>query len=143
MTLSFHERALQAGLGLARSVAGVSITITRNATTITVSNAIQGVTEKAPLGEEGEITVDAADWLIPAAAYTLGTPADGDIIVRNVNGTAYTYTVETPQYGTQCWDWSDTGKTQYRVHSRKDGGTAFDVSRPNGFDLSGTELRYG
>jgi hypothetical protein len=139
---SAFENAITAGLKMSRRVAGVSVTVTRGVTTITVDKAIQGQTQKRPLQENSETTVDSADWFISVAEYTLGTPAVGDIITRVIDGTSYVYTVETPDYGMQCWDWSDTAKTQYRIHSRKDGGSAFDVSKPNGFDLSGTEMRY-
>jgi len=142
VTYSFHERALLSGLALARSVAGIAVTVTRDSTTINISKAMQGQTSKQPLGDDTEITVDTADWLIAVSDYTIGTPANGDIITRTLSGTTYTYTVETPDYAQQCWDWSDTSKTQYRIHSRKDGATAFDVSKPNGFDLGGIEERY-
>jgi len=135
------ERAIAAGLALSRGVAGDSITITRGASTITAT-AVQGQTQKLVIDENSESTVDAVDWLIPVTAYTLGVPAIGDIITRNLNGTTYTYTVEALQFGQQAWDWSDTGKTQYRVRTRKDGGAAFDVVTPNGFDVSGNEMRY-
>jgi len=44
--------------------------------------------------------------------------------------------------GLSHWDWSDTGRTQYRIRTRADGATAYTVVKPNGFDLSGTEMRY-
>lgn len=138
---SAFERALTAGLALSRTVAGVSVTVTRGATSINLT-AVQGQTQKLVIDETSEATVDAVDWLIPVAAYTLGSPAAGDIITRKINGTTYTYTVESLQMGQQPWDWSDTGKTQYRIRSRKDGGSAFDVVQPNGFDISGNEMRY-
>ena len=87
--------------------------------------------------------MDFADWLIPVASYTLGVPEIGDTITRTVNGVAYTYTVESMDYGQSPWDWSDTAKTQYRIKTRKDGSSAFGVTEPNGFDVSGGEMRYG
>jgi len=36
------------------------------------------------------------------------------------------------------WDWSDNAKSQFVIHTRKDG--AYEVSQPTGFDLSGNEL---
>lgn len=142
MAFSAFERAITAGLNSSRLMAGSPVTITRGATTITVSRAVQGQTSKISLSDESEATVDAADWFIAASDYTLGTPTIGDLIVRIIDGTTYTYTVESPAIGMQCWDWSDTAKTQYRIHSRKDGASAFDVSTPNGFDISGVEMRY-
>ncbi len=141
--MSILESAITAGLALTRTAAGVSVTVSRGASTITVSNAIQGETQKAPLGADTEATVDFADWLIPVASYTLGVPEIGDTITRTVNGVAYTYTVESMDYGQSPWDWSDTAKTQYRIKTRKDGGNAFDVTQPNGFDVRGEEMRYG
>lgn len=141
--MSILESAITAGLALTRTAAGVPVTVSRGATTITVSNAIQGTTQKGPLGEDTEATVDFADWLIPVASYTLGTPAVGDTIARTVNGVTYTYTVESMDYGQSPWDWSDTAKTQYRIKTRKDGSSAFDVTTPNGFDVRGEEMRYG
>lgn len=135
------ERAITAGLALSRGVAGDTVTITRGASTITAV-AVQGQTQKITIDDVSAATVDAVDWLISVAAYTHGTPAIGDIITRNLNGTNYVYTVESLQFGQQPWDWTDTGKTQYRIRSRKDGAAAFDIVTPNGFDVSGNEMRY-
>ena len=135
------ERALSAGLSLARVAAGSPVTITRGASTI-AATAVQGQSQKVTIGEDTETTVDAVDWLIAAAAYTHGTPAIGDIIARQVGATTYTYTVESLLVGQSCWDWSDTGKTQYRIHTRKDGAAAFDFVLLNEFDLQGNEVRY-
>jgi len=86
--------------------------------------------------------VEACDWLMSVASYTLGTPAVGDIISRTVNGVSYTWTVECPAMGIPPFDWSDTARTTYRIHARKDGAAAFEVITPNGFDVSGNEMRY-
>jgi hypothetical protein len=59
-----------------------------------------------------------------------------------IDGTTHTYTVENMDMGLSHWDWSDTGRTQYRIRTRADGATAYTVVKPNGFDLSGTEMRY-
>ena len=95
------------------------------------------------MGHVGQETVvELVDWLIDAAALTIGIPAIGDIISRDIDGTTYAYTVEQLEMGLSHWDWSDTGRTQYRIRTRKDGAAAFVVSTPNGFDISGNEIRY-
>ena len=140
MKLSSHERALSAGLSATRRAMGIPVTYTRGATTLTVSKAVQGDTFKAEL--DGVI-VEFQDWLISVADLSpLSAPEIGDLITRNIDGTDYVFTLEHPSEGRPSWDWSDTGKTQYRIHTRKDGAAAFDVPQKNGFDLSGTEMRY-
>lgn len=140
--MAAFETAIEVGLKAIRRAAGVSVTITRGASTITVSDAVQGQSGKAVVDENAESVVEACDWLISVAAYTLGTPAIGDIITRKIGSTTYTWTVESPGMGVACFDWSDTKRTTYRVHSRKDGAAAFEMVTPNGFDISGQEMRY-
>jgi len=136
------ESAIAAGLKMIRRTAGVAVTVTRGATTITISDAVQGQSQKQIIDENAESVVEAVDWLISVAAYTFGQPQIGDIITRNINGTAYTWTVESPGMGVSCFDWSDTQRTTYRIRTRKDGAAAFELVTPNGFDLSGLEMRY-
>ena len=141
--LTPHERALKSGLAAARRLAGASVTYSRGATTLTISKAVEGTTRMGTLGHVGEeMVVELVDWMIDAAALTMGPPQVGDTISRNISGTVYTYTVENLEMGLSHWDWSDTGRTQYRIRTRKDGGTAYTVSTPNGFDISGNEMRY-
>lgn len=143
MTLSAHERALKVGMRASRHIAGASVTYTRASTSITISKAIQGELRYGTIGNAGaEVVVELVDWLIDATALTLGDPAIGDTIARVIDGTTHTYTVENMDMGLSHWDWSDTGRTQYRIRTRADGATAYTVVKPNGFDLSGTEIRY-
>ena len=144
MALSFHERALRSGMRASRLIAGVSVTYTRGATVLTISDAIQGQLRYGTLGDFGaSLVVELVDWLIDASALTLGDPAIGDTIARVIDGTTHTYTVENMEQGLSHWDWSDTGRTQYRIRTRKDGASAFTITKPNGFDISGNEIRYG
>lgn len=140
--MAAFESAITAGLKMIRRTAGVAVTVTRGATTITISDAVQGQSQKQIIDENAESVVEAVDWLISVAAYTLGSPQIGDIITRKINGTAYTWTVESPGMGVSCFDWSDTQRTTYRIRTRKDGASAFELVTPNGFDLSGAEMRY-
>lgn len=141
--VSPFELALRAGLRASRQVAGVSVTYVRGATTLTVSKAIPGDLRQEVLPQDGvEAVVEFTDWRIEAAALTLGEPAIGDTIARVIDGVTHAYTVESPGIGLKHWDWSDSSRSQYIIRTRKDGATAFDVTTPNGFDLSGGEIRY-
>lgn len=125
-----------------RTLCGSPVTYTQGATTLTISQAVQGNTLKSTI-EVGsaEQVVEIADWLIRVTDMAALTPASGDIIVRVIDGTTYTWTVEARDYGATEWDWSDTSRTTYRIRSRKDGESAYEVSEPTGFDLAGNELR--
>lgn len=142
--LSPHERAVRTGLNTARRYGGVPVTYSRGATTLTVNNALQSTTVKANIEVGGEEqVVETQLWLIAVNDLaSLGTPEVGDIIARNIQGTVYSFTVETLDFGDVAWDWTDTGKTQFAINTRKDGASAYEVSEPNGFDLQGNELRY-
>ena len=80
------ESAIGAGLKMIRRTAGVSVTVTRGASVVTIADAVQGQSQKVVIDETSETVVEACDWLVSVASYTLGTPAVGDIISRIVNG---------------------------------------------------------
>jgi hypothetical protein len=140
--MSAFESALQAGMGAVRSVCGVEVTYARGATTLTL-NAVQTSTQFETLDGSGlAAVVEAVEWLIAADDLTTGDPQIGDTITRTIDGTSYTYTVEHPGQGVSLFEFSDTSRTQYRIRTREDGVTAYTITQPNGFDLSGTEIRY-
>jgi len=144
MSASAFESAIQAGMAAARLVAGASVTYSRDSTTITIADAVQGETRKGIIDVGGaEQIVEMCDWLIEVSALaTLNdTPNPEDTISRVIDGTTYTWTVEHRELGQSHWDWSDTSRTQYRIRTRKDGAAAYEVSTPTGFDISGNELR--
>ena len=137
------ELALQAGMSAARCLAGDSVTYSRGASTATVSNAVQTKTEFEVLDGSGvAAVVEAVEWLVAVADLPFGEPQVGDTITRVVGGTSHTYTVEHPGQGVSHFEYTDTGRTQFRIRTREDGLTAFTVTKPNGFDLSGNEIRY-
>jgi hypothetical protein len=141
---SAFETAIQAGLAAARQVAGSSITYGRGETTLTVTDAVQGETRKGVIDVGGsEQIVEMCDWMIEVSALSglSDTPDPEDTITRVIDGTTYTWTVEHRELGQSHWDWSDTSRTQYRIRTRKDGATAYEISKPTGFDISGNELR--
>lgn len=139
---SHMEKALQACMTAVRKVQGSPVTYAQGETTLTISNAVQGRTLKDTIDiGETEQVVEIADWLIKVTDLVNLTPASGDIITRVIDGTTYTWTVEARDLGETPWDWSDTSRTTYRIRSRKDGDSAYEVSEPTGFDLQGVELR--
>ena len=143
MARSPHERALKAGLDATRRSHGVDVTYSRGASTLTVSRALQGDTFKTSIEVSGaEQVVETQQWLIGVADMgTLAPPQVGDLIKRTIDGTEHVFSVEGLNPGVAPWDWSDTGKTQYEIQTRKDGAAAFEVTNPSGFDLAGEEIR--
>lgn len=142
--LSPFERALSTGLRVTRNAVGVPVTYLRGATSLTISNAVQGYTSKQSIDVGGtEQVVETIEWNIGVNELSaLGPPESGDIITRVVQGVSHVFSVECLSLGETAWDWSDPGRTQYKISSRKDGASAFEVSEPTGFDLAGGELRY-
>ena len=141
--MTILDAALKAGFSAARTIAGVSISYVRGATTLTVSHAVQGETIKGVIDVGGsEQVVELCDWLISvdALAALNDTPAPGDVITRTIAGKSYVWTVEHRELGSTHWDWSDPARTQYRIRTRKDGAAAYEVSQPTGFDLAGVEV---
>ena len=139
---SFFEKGIQACLQGVRSVAGSPVTYAQDSTTLTIDKAVQGMTSKDTIDiGETEQVVEVADWLIKVTDLAGLTPSAGDIITRVIDGTTYTWTVEARELGETPWDWCDTSRTTYRIRSRKDGASAYEVSEPTGFDLAGNELR--
>ena len=141
MTRSLVERCLKVGLRAASRVMGVSVTYTRGATTLTISNALPADQEFAGLADSGsEAVADSIDWLIDASLLTTGEPQVGDLIARVIDGTTYTYSVECPSPGVLHWELSETHRGWYRVHTREDG--TYKAVEYNDFDVSGNEVRY-
>lgn len=143
MDLSPHERGIQIGLRVTRHSQGVPITYTRGATVLNIRRAVQGYTSKRSIEVGGEEqVVEFQQWLIAVEDLgSLGNPQAGDLIKRRIGTTLYTFTCECMEQGTPMWDWSDVAKTQFMINTRKDGASAFEVTEPSGFDLSGNELR--
>ena len=145
MDLSPAEHALSIGLEVTRNLTGSPVTYSRSATSLTVADAVQGDSLKRSIEVGGsEQVVEVVEWFIDSAALsalTPVTPERGDTIARVVDGTTHTYTVEDLDLGIPMWDWSDTGKTQFVIRTRKDGASAYEVVTPSGFDLAGNEMR--
>jgi hypothetical protein len=135
------ELAIKAGLRASRAVAGVSVMVTQDGTSFTVTNAIRADAKFETLNESGqEAIIDFVDWLIDINDWApTAMPAVGATIVSVIDGTSTTYSVESPGVGVLHWEWSDAGRSQIRVHSRKD--SDYTVSIPNDFDISGNEIR--
>jgi|32_taG_2_1085360.scaffolds.fasta_scaffold09129_2 hypothetical protein len=138
------ERAVKVGLQVTRNAGGVPVTYSRGATTLSISSALQGRTNKTSIDVGGEEqVVEMQQWLIAVEDLrSLAPPQSGDLITRNIGGTDYVFTVEAMTIGEVAWDWSDVAKSQYDITTRKDGSAAYEVSEPTGFDISGNELRY-
>jgi len=138
------ENAVIANLNAVRKVHGASVTYSRDSTSLTVSQAVQGSTGKTTIDVGGtEQVVEVADFIIKVSDLgDLAPPQNGDLIVRVIGDDSYTWTVEPLSAGETAWDWSDTARTTYRIRTRKDGADAYEVSETSGFDLAGDELKH-
>lgn len=141
---SFIDHAVKTALDHTRFMNRCTITYSRDATTLTLTNASQGHSQKGTIEVGGqEQVVEIQEWMIGVADLAaLGQPQAGDIIVRTIDGTSMTFTVECLQMGTPVWDYTDNTRSEFRIMARKDGASAFEVSEPTGFDLQGNEMRY-
>ena len=140
--LSPFERAISNGLQTTRYFMGVPIVYTRGGTSLTISRALQGTTHKRSIEVgETEQVVQFQQWHIGVLDLSpLGPPERGDLITRVIDNVTHVFSVEAIALGETEWDWSDVAKTQYIINTRKSGDSAFEVSEPTGFDLSGNPL---
>lgn len=105
--------------------AGVAITYTRGATTITITEASGHATvgrEQSPSEREGGQRKEwfDRDYLIQVASLaSLGEPQEGDLITETVNGNERLYKVMRPPTGERAWRFSDTEETCFRVHTKR------------------------
>jgi len=122
-----YQAAITAALTSVRKLAGVDVTYTTTAGSVTLAGAaIRGSTEwdletDAGLAERWEST----DWLLPVAQLLIAsaavTPARGDTIAQTIGATVYTYTVSAPT-GLPVFSFLDRGtRTRYRVHTKLTG----------------------
>ncbi len=141
MTRSAMELAIRAGLRVTRDVAGVPVNITQSSSTFTVARAIRADAKFSTLNASGqEAVIDFVDWLISIDDWVpTAFPVVGTTIVSVIDGVTTTYSVESPGQGVLHWEWSDSGRSQLRIHSRKQG--EYTQSMPNDFDLAGNEIR--
>lgn len=101
------------------AAAGVSISYTRGATTLSLA-AIVGRTVFRSNNDQGAvIQFGDRDYLIEASALTLGAPALGDRIVETIDGVSSTFEVITPDTNEPAWRWSDPAQTRWRIHVKR------------------------
>lgn len=99
------------------------VTYTQGETVLPELAATAGETRMVHVTESGmHLTVRARDYLIEASALVSdGVPFDpkaGDVIVHELEGTAYTFEVASADGG-DAWRWHDSARTTYRVHTRE------------------------
>lgn len=106
---------------LARAVGtknGVTVTYTRGATSVTVTDAVPGNSFAAsvqPQQVPARVEVQDRDYLITAASIaSLGEPVVGDRITESGVGTFEV----VRRTGEPAWRWSDAERTLYRIHTK-------------------------
>lgn len=110
---------LNRALGVA---AGASVTYTRGATSLPLTAEV-GRTVFRSAAAAGGVRLEWGDrdYVIPAAALTLGEPAEGDRVAETVNGVACVFEVQRPDTGEPAWRFSDPTRTAYRLHVKQVG----------------------
>ena len=116
--MSHFEDRIARGLQRVRQFAGNQVTYRRGAQSATVT-AVTGQTEFDTLDDNGmPVKQIARDFLIATSELVLGgepvEPQAGDLIEER-DGTVNKV---LPVNG-HCWKWSDTGKTQRRIHTKE------------------------
>ena len=107
------------------TAAGVAITYTRGATTLTITEASGDATvgrEQSTSEREGGPRKEwfDRDYLIRVSALTtLGEPQEGDLIAETINGVERAYKIMRPSNGERAWRFSDTEETCYRLHTKR------------------------
>jgi hypothetical protein len=120
---TLSERGRDALVRRQKAAAGVSVTITRGAETITVT-AIPGATVYDSLVNGGPRTeISTRDYLVAVEDYVFGgaatTPAIGDRFAETVNGAVLVTECQNPKNGEQAWRYSSQWRALYRIHCHK------------------------
>ncbi len=74
-------------------------------------NQLQGVAQI-------RLPVTSRVYLVPSSLLEGRFPAKGDRITETIQGTAMTFEVMPTDIG-QAWTYSDTGRTRFRVHTKR------------------------
>lgn len=106
------------------AVAGVSLTYTRGATTLTLAASDGDASigrEDSASDRDGGTRIESSGrvYFVRVSALTLGEPAEGDLIQETVNGVARRYKVMRPETGDRAWRFWDAEQTVYRIHTRR------------------------
>lgn len=117
------EDVLAVGLQAGLSLSATSLTYTREGF---LPEAIDGTQGKRTfkIQEPGQPTiyVKSVDFLIQVADLkingALTKPVEGDEIARVIGSTRYVYKVLPPSRETPFFDYSDPGKTVFRIHTK-------------------------
>lgn len=116
-----------------KQAAGIAITYTRGAETITIAATAgawaSGASRFSSILDNGQrIEWSDRDYLIPAALLTAlpaspgsvaGEPIAGDRITETINGVESVFEVMLPDTGEPAARFSDSGRTRYRVHTKQ------------------------
>ncbi len=106
--------------GKVQAAAGVAVTYTRGATSLSLT-AVVGNTLFAAAAEPGGARVlwGERDYLVIADDLTLGVPAEGDRIAEVIDGTTVTFEVMPTDTGEPAFRYSDPQRTVWRLHCKK------------------------
>lgn len=122
MGLSIFADMVSAGLDLVRGVAGECVTYDTGSHEYPINAVPADGERREDVGNRIALQSEDQDWLIGKEELTPclpqnGFPREGHLIRRRLGNRLLTYSITAVPDG-QCWRWSDTGHTQYRIHSK-------------------------
>jgi hypothetical protein len=97
------------------AAAGVTVTYTRLAASITLTAVVGRTVFSSNQIEGARVEFGDRDFLIDAAALTFGEPQLGDRITE----AGRVFEIVTPGTGEPAWRWSDPQHTAYRIHTKR------------------------
>lgn len=107
--------------GMTQAAAGVTVTYTRGATSVTLAAVVGQVAYRVDAEGGRRVELGDRDYLILASDLTFGTPRAGDRVTETIDGAAVTFEAQDTDTGEPCWRWSDPQRTEYRIHVKKVG----------------------
>jgi len=121
--MSWFSDQITSGLETIREHAGEAITYKTASATITIALAVRGKGEQVEeAADRITLSSDDLDWLIAredlVSGLTAIEPAPGHTITCVEGNQTVTYAAAATE-NKQCWEWSDAGHTQYRIHTKR------------------------
>lgn len=102
-----------------QAAAGVSVTYTRSTTTLSVTGWVGRNTYRSDALGGARVEIGDRDYFFLTSDLTLGNPSIGDRIAEVIDGTTYTFEVQTPDTGTKAWHWVGTTRSIVQVHTKR------------------------
>lgn len=121
--MSLMSRGMSMLKSQLQSAAGVSVTYTRGAYSVSLTAVVGRTVFASNLQGAARIEFGDRDYLIEAADLILNSatvePVKGDRITEVVNGATMVFEAMIPSTGEPCWRYSDPARTILRIHCKR------------------------